>query len=167
MLEKVFDYMGFFGPIILFVLTILLLKNKSTLLTFYVIGFVFNSILNIILKLLVQQPRPTEDVHLFNAAKNQKRVWFDKYGMPSGHAESAFYSVSFIFFALHTPWITCMYLLIALNTCYERVKYKNHTLLQVICGSIVGVIVGYLFYYSSSKKLMGLLKYKKDDNAPY
>jgi len=166
-ITKMFDYIGYLGPFILLMSTILLLKNKTTLLVYYTIGYVLNSGLNIVLKSLIQHPRPSEDLHIFNASISQrKRIGFDAYGMPSGHAQSAFYSVGFICFALGNPIITTIYLALALNTCYQRVKYKNHTLLQIICGGLVGLIVGFTSYFLSSKKTMGLIKYKKDDNAP-
>jgi len=166
-IEKTIDYVGYLGPFILLIATILLLKNKTTLLTYYIIGYFLNCGLNIILKGLFQQPRPNEDLRIFNASLAQgKRFGFDVYGMPSGHAQGAFYSVGFILFALGNPIISAIYLAIALNTGYQRVKYKNHTILQVICGSIVGIIMGSIFYFLSSKKVMGLLRYKKDHNAP-
>jgi len=166
-IEKTIDYIGYLGPLILLILTILLLKNKATLLTYYIIGYFLNSGLNIILKGFFQQPRPNEDLRIFNAYIAQgKRIGFDLYGMPSGHAQSAFYSVVFIFFALGNPIIAAIYLAIALNTGYQRVKYKNHTILQVICGSVIGAIMGCIFYFFSTKKIIGLLRYKKDDNAP-
>ena len=166
-IEKTVDYIGYLGPFILLITTVLLLKNKATLLTFYIIGYALNVGLNVILKGLFQQPRPSEDLRIFNASIAQgKRLGFDVYGMPSGHAQGAFYSVGFIFFALGNPIIAAIYLTIALNTAFQRVKYKNHTIMQVICGGIIGTIVGSIFYFFSSKKITGLLKYKKDDNAP-
>jgi membrane-associated phospholipid phosphatase len=49
---------------------------------------------------------------------------------------------------------------------YQRVKYKNHTVSQVVCGAIIGSICGYLFYLAAMSKLSGPLKLKMDDNAP-
>jgi len=166
-ITKTFDYIGYLGPFILLVTTSWLLKSKKTLLVYYAIGYILNVGLNIILKSLIQHPRPSEDLHVFNASIAQgKRMGFDVYGMPSGHAQGAFYSVGFIFFALGNPIITTIYLALALNATYQRVKYKNHTIMQVICGGIIGTIMGCIFYFFSSKKIIGLLKYKKDDNAP-
>ena len=71
-----------------------------------------------------------------------------------------------ILFAMHDPIITIIYLIIALNTGYQRIKYKNHSLMQVICGSVIGAVMGYCFYLFSLKKIMGSLKHKKDDDAP-
>jgi hypothetical protein len=136
----------------------------------YLIGFVINSLLNFVLKGIIKQPRPSEDKHVFNVWLNNgmkgDRLWFDRFGMPSGHAQSVFYSTFFIIFALQNTNINILYLIISLNTLYQRVKYKNHTVLQVIVGAIVGTIIGSLLYYYSQKILQGKLKEKKDDNAP-
>ena len=51
-------------------------------------------------------------------------------------------------------------------TNYQRVKYKNHTISQVVVGSLVGLAVGYLFYTVAGKKNVGVLRLKPDDNAP-
>ena len=164
---RTIDYIGYLGPFLLLSATIILLKNKGTLLSVYVVGYVLNLIINIILKELIKQPRPSEDLSVFNASvAHGKRLSFDRYGMPSGHATSVFYSTAFIFLALKSPIISIIYLLISINTGYQRIKYKNHTLTQVICGAIIGGIVAYVAYLYSTKKLAGLLKYKKDDNAP-
>jgi membrane-associated phospholipid phosphatase len=166
-ITRTIDYIGYLGPFLLLSATIILLKNKGTLLSVYVVGYVLNLIINIILKELIKQPRPSEDLSVFNASvAHGKRISFDRYGMPSGHATSVFYSTAFIFLALKSPVLSIIYLLIAINTGYQRVKYKNHTLMQVICGAIIGTIVAYFSYLFATKKLAGLLKYKKDDNAP-
>lgn len=166
-IEKITDYIGYLGPFLLLIITIILLKSKTILLTYYIIGYALNIGLNILLKGFFQHPRPSEDLRIFNASIAQgKRFGFDVYGMPSGHSQNVFYSVGFIYFALGNPIVTIIYFAIALNTCYQRVKYKNHSIMQVICGGIIGTIIGIIFYLFSSKKTMGLLKYKKDDNAP-
>jgi len=166
-ITRTIDYTGYLGPFLLLSATIILLKNKWTLLSVYVVGYVLNMIINIILKQLIKQPRPSEDISVFNASvAHGKRISFDKYGMPSGHATSVFYSTAFIFLALKSPVISIIYLLLAINTGYQRIKYKNHTFMQVICGAIIGTIVAYISYLFATKKLAGLLKYKNDDNAP-
>jgi len=164
---RTIDYIGYLGPFLLLSSTIILLRTKGTLLSIYVVGYVLNLIINIILKEVIKQPRPSEDLSIFNASvAHGKRISFDRYGMPSGHATSVFYSTAFIFLALKSPFISIIYLLISINTGYQRIKYKNHTLMQVICGAIIGGIVAYIAYMFAGKKLAGLLRYKKDDNAP-
>lgn len=169
-IEKIIDIIGFFGPQILILITILLLFNKYILLKVYLIGCTINIILNFILKGIIKDPRPSEDKHIFNVWLNNgmksKRIWFDRFGMPSGHAQSVFYSTSFINFALQNTNISIFYLIVSIITLYQRVKYQNHSVLQVIVGLIVGVIIGSLLYYYSKKILKGKLNEKEDDNAP-
>jgi membrane-associated phospholipid phosphatase len=97
---------------------------------------------------------------------NGRRLGFDRFGMPSGHAQSVFFSTAFIYFALKNVKISLFYLLISLNTLYQRVKYKNHSIGQVIIGSLVGSVIGYAFFKYAKHILKKELKEKPDDNAP-
>jgi membrane-associated phospholipid phosphatase len=167
---KGMDTIGYFGPQILAITTFVLLFKKKMLLQFYLVGYIINILLNIVLKGLIKQSRPSEDKHMFNIWLNNgmktDRHWYDRFGMPSGHAENVFYSTVFIYFAsVNSNWLI-FYLLISLNTIYQRVKYKNHTVLQVIVGSIVGSMMGWLVYYFSQVSIKGKMSLKQDDNAP-
>jgi membrane-associated phospholipid phosphatase len=164
---KVVDLIGVSAPQILFFVSCYLLWNKPVFLNYYIGGFFINTILNLLLKGIIRQPRPSEDIKLFNlAVNNGKRMGFDVYGMPSGHAQLAFYSTIFIYLALKNKKIAFVFLLISMISLYQRVKYKNHTILQVIVGSGVGALFGYFIYYLSTQKIKGKLRSKKDDNAP-
>jgi membrane-associated phospholipid phosphatase len=167
-LIKIVDTIGYLGPQLLFISSIYFLFDKYTSLAVYFIGFFVNILLNIILKSYIQQPRPSEDKRLFNLEiLNGKRIGYDRYGMPSGHAEGVFYSTAFIFLTLKNKWVGLIYLLISLITSYQRVAYKNHTFSQVFIGGLIGIFMGMFFYYYSMKILKGKLREKKDDNAPY
>jgi hypothetical protein len=169
-IKKIIDTIGYFGPQILVVISIFLLINKTTLLVIYFIGFVINSFINLILKGVIKEPRPSEDKHMFNIWLNNgmksDRHWYDRFGMPSGHAESVFYSTVFIFLALKNVNLTILYLIISINTVFQRVNYKNHTVSQVMVGSVMGALLGYLFYNYAKVILKGAMKLKPDDNAP-
>jgi len=168
-LSKIFDYLGYFGPKILLVFSILLLlaKNYRSYLSYYLIGYVLNILLNYILKGIIRQPRPTEDKKLIEMAlHNGKRFGYDIYGMPSGHSQGVFYSTAFIHLVLKNPQITLIFFLFSLNTIIQRVNYKNHTILQVLTGAMVGIGFAYLVYYYAQNIIQGNLKIKKDDNGP-
>ena len=165
-ITKLLDVIGYLTPNVLFIISCYLLWSKPFLLVYYFVGFFLNVILNVILKVTFKQPRPSEDIRLFNIAiNNGKRMKYDVYGMPSGHAQTSFYSLVFIYLVFKNNYLTLFYFILSLLTLYQRVKYKNHTLNQVIVGSIVGSMVGYLIFYLSTKKITGKLKLKKDDNA--
>ena len=55
-----------FGPAILGVLPIYLLWNKKNLFFYYIIGFLISALVNLVLKGLLQMPRPSEDTGRFN-----------------------------------------------------------------------------------------------------
>ena len=164
---------GKYGPIILLFYSIYLLWEKETLRFYYIIGVFIDTILNLILKGLLQQPRPSEDPKTFNLAlKHGKRFIFnngipyDIFGMPSGHAQSCLFSTTFVFLSIKKYNTLCVYLFLSLITMYQRVKYKYHTVLQVTFGAFMGVLFGYFMYYLSQEKMKGIIREKSDDNAP-
>lgn len=161
------DYIGYYGPVILFILSILILRNMKRYLQFFISGFILNNILNIILKLLIKEPRPVKDQKTIEiAVTNGVRVGFDKFGMPSGHAQNCGYSLMFIAMALYNPLITILYMVITLITIIQRYQYNNHTALQLLIGLLIGSGFGYLTYSMGNKFIMGNIKLKPDDYAP-
>ena len=161
------DYIGLYAPIILFILSLFLRRNMTLYLQFFVSGFILNNILNIILKLIIKEPRPSKDQKAIEiGVVNGARIGFDKFGMPSGHAQNCAYCLSFITMTLNEPFITGLYSLITLISMFQRYLYNNHTFLQLTIGFIIGSGFGYLIYILGHKYLMGNIKMKKDDNAP-
>lgn len=161
------DYIGLYAPIILFILSLFLLRNMTTYLRFFVSGFILNNILNIILKLAIKEPRPTKDQKAIEiGVVNGARISFDKFGMPSGHAQNCSYCLTFITMAINDPFITALYLIISVISLFQRYLYNNHTFLQLIIGFAIGSGFGILVYQLGNKYIMGNIKMKKDDNAP-
>lgn len=158
------DTIGFFAPQILLLTSIFILRNKMTLLSIYLFGFFINSIVNYILKGLFRDARPSEDIHLFNIEKthSNSRIGFDRYGMPSGHAQSVFYSTTFIYFASQNITLLLFYLAISFNSLRQRYHYKNHTMVQLFFGGILGFLLGYIFYTCNPRDTV---KDKPDDDA--
>ncbi len=162
-------YLGFFGPIILLLLTcgFLIISNKYIFLLFYFGGFVINVILNSVLKILIKEPRPSDDKHIFAMeVRNGNRISFDKFGMPSGHAQMAGYSIGFIYHIVKSSSIMNLYLVIALITMIQRFIFKNHTIMQLIVGFGIGIFIGFCTSYWANQKLVGNIRHKPDDNAP-
>jgi membrane-associated phospholipid phosphatase len=173
MLETILNYLGGFGPIILFLYSVYLLWNKQNLLFYYTIGFFSNSLLNTILKGIIQQPRPLEDVNLFNLAiKNVNKdifrngLPFDLFGMPSGHAQSVLFSTVFIYLALKKQTILLFYLFVSGFTMFQRVYNNYHTILQIIVGNIIGALFAWFVFHLAQQKLKGRIREKHDDFGP-
>ena len=164
-LDLLTNYIGLYAPIILFFLSLFLLRNITKYLSFFVVGFIFNNILNIVLKLLIKEPRPTTDQKAIEiGVVNGARISFDKFGMPSGHAQNCGYCLAFIIMTLNNHFITTLYLLLSVISLFQRYLNNNHTILQLIIGLIVGTFFGCLTYNIANKYIMGNIKMKKDDH---
>jgi membrane-associated phospholipid phosphatase len=167
MIEQIIDFIGFNGPVILFLASIIYLYVKNSYFTIYVVGFMFNSLINYILKGVFKQPRPIDDKHLFNLEKMYRSVLtFENYGMPSGHAQSVFYTTIFTYLAVENNVLLVSSLFISLLTIYQRVQSKQHFFLQTIVGAIIGSILGFTFYKYAKNQLQGPLKPKEEEYAP-
>jgi membrane-associated phospholipid phosphatase len=89
---------------------------------------------------------------------------YDIYGMPSGHAQEVFFSTIYNYLVLRDIKISIGFIIISFITIIQRVLYNHHTLLQVIIGSILGIIIGNIGYYFAKNNITGNLKEKPDDN---
>jgi membrane-associated phospholipid phosphatase len=145
-------YIGFWGPLILMGLSICILSRLPfRQLGAYGIGQLGSSLVNYVAKGLIRQPRPSsETVHYFtwdsfeDRFHKANRMGVQEYGMPSGHAQSVFFSLMFMHYAVKNDWLTFFYFCIAIITAVQRIIYKNHSLEQVITGGIIGGCLGYL-----------------------
>ena len=170
---KLFEEFGKFGPFFLIFLSMYLLWNKNNLFFFYTIGLFIDAILNIVLKGIIQQPRPNVDPKTFNLALTHGRrilfkdgIPYDIFGMPSGHSQSSLFSTTFIYLALKNTRLSFMYLLSSLIIMAQRVEFNQHTILQCIIGAIIGAIFSYIMFYLSGQKIKGPITEKLDDYGP-
>ena len=170
---ELFNKFGMFAPIILYFCSIYLLWNSHNLFFYYNIGFFINALLNLIIKGIIQEPRPSEDPKTFHLALTHGRRFLfkdgiphDIFGMPSGHTQSSFFSTMFIYLSFRKQNLLCAYLLVSFLTMIQRVTYKHHTLLQVIIGAVVGCGFGYFVYFLAQEKIKGHITEKADDYGP-
>lgn len=167
MIQLILGYIGVWTPFIFFFLSLFLLRNKITYSFYYIVGFIFNFILNSLLKLIIQEPRPDKDSRTIDiGTTNGKRFGPDVYGMPSGHGQMNAYNLAFITASLHSSAITCLYLVFTIISISQRYIYNNHTILQLFVGLCIGLAVGITTYIIVNKKVRGIINEKKDDNGP-
>jgi membrane-associated phospholipid phosphatase len=172
-INNLFEEFGSYGPGIMIILSMYLLWNHHNLFFYYVIGIICDSVLNLILKGIIQQPRPSFDSkELQLALKHNKRfvykdgIPFDLFGMPSGHASSVLFSTIFVYLALRkTNWLY-LYLIMSAFIMAKRVLYNNHTIYQVLVGALTGVCLAFIVYHFAETKLKGRIREKADDNGP-
>jgi membrane-associated phospholipid phosphatase len=172
-LSVIFSKFGSFGPILQYLTANYLLWNKKTSFYYYQVGFFTCMILNLVLKGIFKQPRPSEDpTEFYLAIKNGHRFIFkngiphDIFGMPSGHSQTAMFTTAFMFFCLKDVKIALGFLFVSLMIMCERVIDNHHTVFQVVVGASVGILYAYLFYYFAQQKLKGIIRMKPDDNGP-
>lgn len=139
------DLVGFYGPLIIGLINAFALWCRKMYLIAYVLFFALNSFLNGILKNLIQQARPSGQIYL-----NDHDVVPDsapsKYGMPSGHAQSVGYSITFLYLVIHSTAVLCASLFIGALTVYQRFKYRRHTISQLFTGLVIGSIIAMVSY---------------------
>jgi membrane-associated phospholipid phosphatase len=174
-LTSLFFHVGGNGPFFLMAFSLFLLRNKPNLCFYYFIGLTISAILNVGLKGLFQQLRP-----LFHNPKSLQLVLnygkhhlyrnyipFDMFGMPSGHAQSSFFSTVFVFLSLHNISLGLFFGLISLIVMLQRVVFQFHSLFQVLVGAFVGGIVAYFIFHFAQQKMKGKIQMRIDDFAPF
>ena len=172
-LTNIYYEIGSYGPNILILLSMFLLWDHSNLFFYYVVGLIIDFISNIVLKGIIQQPRPCFDSKEVNLAlKNNKKLFFkdglpfDLFGMPSGHSSSVIFSTLFVYFVLRkTKWLY-VYLIISFIVISQRVVFNYHTIFQVIVGSLIGALLAYCMYQLAGNKMKGRIREKPDDYGP-
>jgi dolichyldiphosphatase len=164
---------GGYSPVVLIVLSWYLLWEHKNLFFYYNVGFLANAVLNIVLKGLIKEPRPMFDSKklklMTTHAKEyffQNGIPFDMYGMPSGHAQMAFFTTMFVYLSLKHTNLLYLYLLFSLFICYQRVKTQYHSISQVVVGAIVGSGFAYIVYQLAREKIKGKIREREDDYGP-
>ena len=173
MIYTVFNYLGIFAPFILLLFSLYLLFNKQNLQFYYLVGLLINTILNLVLKGILQQPRPFEDEKKFNlAVKNipetifKDGIPFNIFGMPSGHAQMVLYSTVYIYLSLKNINVLLFYIFMSLIIIVQRVISKSHSIFKVVVGAIIGSFMGYAAFYFAETVIKGRIREKPDDFGP-
>ncbi len=136
------DYIGFFGPLILFCISLWKLSMRTPFLYGYLGLFLANTIINKALKLLFQEPRPEGSMTIVG----EPYQGADKYGMPSGHAQSVGFSTTYLYLVTKNALWLVLELGIVGLTLIQRWKYRNHSVPQLTVGMLVGTFLGYYGY---------------------
>jgi membrane-associated phospholipid phosphatase len=142
-----FDIIGFFGPAILFCISVLKLYKRQPYLIGYLIFSAGNIIINSILKTVIKQERP-------HSIGDEHYIGMQKYGMPSAHAQSVFYSMTYLYLTNGDSEILLVGMFIGALTLYQRWKYSQHTVEQLGVGVIVGVIIAFFAQFMTKQYIV-------------
>lgn len=165
------NMIGGAAPWLLFLNTLIMLRNeKQVFFWYYVVGWVANLLLNILLKLFLKEPRPGGAVsaaaHRIALFQGRVILEYNQYGMPSGHAQVCAYSLAFVAVMFQRIWITFFYFLMMFLSMMQRVTMGHHTLWQVVVGAGVGTGIGYMVYEYARQYKRGRIFGRKEDGAP-
>lgn len=146
-------YIGMYAPILLILISLFVLRNKAHLLLYFILGLIINLPINVLLKHFFREPRPLENKEYIDSLKtHHKLIHFDRYGMPSGHAQYSSYCIAFLLFSLgfvnvhkySSLFLLCFFVFVC--TLYQRYFSKSHTILQLVAGTVLGSFLGYVFF---------------------
>ena len=101
---------GKYGPHMMFAYACTELFNKPTTLCYFILGAIANVLINFAIKIGVKQPRPmtTEQARMFSLSTKRYAdlgisdgmLSANIYGMPSGHLQTAFYIITYLWISL-------------------------------------------------------------------
>ena len=133
-----FDFIGYYGPIIIIVTTIMVLWSLTKILFLYALCLIINTYINGLLKILIREPRPSGN-RVFD--EYEKTSGQEIYGMPSGHAQSAAFSTTFLYLFTKSSQLLMGTLFVSTLTLYQRYKFNRHTPWQLAIGTIIGALI--------------------------
>lgn len=140
------DWIGYMGPIIAMISNIYALWIQPPYLIGYFAFLFMNSLVNKAIKHMYKESRPLhgvemETVNIFNLGGIK-----DIYGMPSGHAQSVAFSLSYLYFVQKNLFMTFFHFCILVLTIFQRWNYRKHTWNQLLVGTILGLLIGFVTF---------------------
>jgi membrane-associated phospholipid phosphatase len=141
----IIDTVGYYGPNLLFFVTLYFTWPSQPYFIAFLIGFFINLKINEVLKHWIREPRPKHDetlVFKYEEPHKGPHLW----GMPSAHAQMTFFAISYLYFVTKSAKILAFSTLIGINTVYQRYKSQVHTAKQLAAGTLIGIVLAYLTY---------------------
>lgn len=156
-----FDLIGYYGPWIQGIINVTQLISQKYYLMGYLIFAYINVFTNKWLKLHYKEARPSEiEEHGLPIKIKDPDIFgmpdAEIYGFPSGHAQQLLYSVFYLYFVKRSTPFLLGGLFITTLTIYQRWKFKRHSKKQLFVGSIIGVLIGYIGYYLTSRVIKSI-----------
>jgi membrane-associated phospholipid phosphatase len=160
-MNKYLSTLGYIGPnsLLALILCVFAYQHiKNPYMYVAVIAWQFLShLINISIKNTLRSPRPdSEKDPKFSNLKPTFANFITvhrNYGMPSGHAQAVISEVTFIALYFRNPILTAIAAAQACLTLWQRYTTRRHSVKQLLAGSIVGFLIGSLFYVVFKKNI--------------
>jgi hypothetical protein len=137
------------------------MKKKYKYGIFYIIGILFNVILNYFIKFFILLPKPNIEYYIFRMKVIQENYSIFELGMPSLFSTLIFYSFGYFYFLYPSSWILIIYTCFLFYTLYLFYINKQFTVFQMFVGFIIGITTSFLSYYFCKKLIKGELTENK------
>lgn len=144
------NLIGFYGPLILMFIVIFYLWNQKSYLTAYLFFYILNVFLNTLLKINIMQDRPSNGRSIVDEHYNG----YQKYGMPSTHAQTAAFSIMFLYLVKKSEKLLIIGIFLAILTLYQRYTYNRHTLQQLFIGTCIGALIAFVGHNITTRYLV-------------
>ena len=133
------DYVGMYNPFISAVISVAYLWKMPPYWMGYLAFSFLNEELSVWLKRQIREPRP----QMYVSDPNHRGY----YGMPSGHAQNAAFTVVYLWLAKPSWMMTCVVGLLGMISMVERYKNGRHTIKQLAVGSAIGSVFAVVSVY--------------------
>jgi membrane-associated phospholipid phosphatase len=134
-IEEIILNIGYHGPLLLLIINIFVLRNQYSYILIYLTGWLLNVFIVKLLKVIIREKRP----NIKNAEIGfEKLMVEEEFGMPSGHAQTSFFSVIFLFLIHGSYEVLYISLFITGLTLYQRFHSRAHSISQLLVGSVLG-----------------------------
>lgn len=144
--SNIIDIIGMSGPLILFIISIMNLWKQKYIYG-YLLFYIINTFINNLLKNSIKEHRPTNTMR-------EQYTEIHKYGMPSYHAQSVVFSLTFLYLVNKSIFLLLIELFIVFMTIYQRWFYRHHTIEQLAVGSFIGGVNAYIGYFITKQNFV-------------
>jgi membrane-associated phospholipid phosphatase len=153
-MNKYLSLLGYLGPNTLLALILITFASQRISTPYPYLAVlawqILSHLLNVTLKNSIRAPRPLDsdkDIQLKPTPTFANYLTIHRqYGMPSGHAQACVSELTFIALYFKKPLLTCFALTQTALTLWQRYATHRHSVKQLIAGSVVGLVVGLVFY---------------------
>lgn len=152
------DFIGYYSPFSLIILNLvlgILFKIDHYFLYLILFGNIFNCIVSHILKLIFKVKRQKQRPFMGTTEKS--------YAFPSGHSQIISFNTTLIALLFKNIYLTLFAIILCFNTFYQRYNYRNHTIIQIVVGAVIGIFLGFSLHNFVSKEIKKNNKVNKNN----
>lgn len=152
-------------PLYLVILIVLGFKYKRkflVLILVIIIAVTLSDQVSVLIKNGVHRLRPCHEPSLEGLVHLVKGYCGGKYGFVSSHASNSFMVATFCLLLIRRKWFSYSMIIWALIVGYSRIYLGVHYPGDVICGSLLGILIGwsvYKLYELTDRRLLPRWKY--------